>query len=65
LHLLASPARAGPKRIEYTIPTAIEIEGCNVEHQPRIMTESPTLPVLPESPGKTDPISVQVSYVHV
>jgi hypothetical protein len=39
LHLLASPARAGPKRIEYPIPTAIEIEGCHVEHQPRIMTE--------------------------
>jgi hypothetical protein len=65
LHLLALPARAGTKRIEYTIPTTIKIEGCHVEHQPRVMAEPPTLPVIPESLGKTDPIAVQVSCVHV
>jgi hypothetical protein len=65
LPLLASPARAGTKRIEYTIPTTIKIEGCHVEHQPQVMAEPPTLPVIPESLGKTDPIAVQVSCVHV
>jgi hypothetical protein len=65
LHLLASPARGGPKRIEYTIPTTIEIESCYIENQPRIMTESRAFPVPPVSLEKTDPISMQVSYVHV
>jgi hypothetical protein len=48
LHLLGSPPRAATKRIENSVPVVFPIEGCHVEHQPRIMTESPA-PVLPKS----------------
>jgi hypothetical protein len=51
----------------HTLPIVAPLTEVTVKQRFRYrsLIGSPTLPVLPESLGKTDPISVQVSYVHV